>query len=160
MKTKLIVGISEYKIASSPDEVLQTYSLGSCLGLTLYDPKHCLGALIHCLLPDSSIAREEIQKPAMYVDTGLARLFNELKSRQSNPKDWILKAAGCGEPSDSLKDHFNIGNRNFIMLKKILWKEGLMLSGKCIGGNTPKSLFLDMETGETQVKILQTIEII
>ena len=32
------VDISDMKMSQKPDEVLVTYSLGSCVGLTLYDP--------------------------------------------------------------------------------------------------------------------------
>ncbi len=52
---QLTVGISDMKISRNPQDFLVTYSLGSCVGLTLYDPSVRLGGMIHCMLPLSKI---------------------------------------------------------------------------------------------------------
>lgn len=153
-KPTLVVNISDFKISNNPNDHIVTYSLGSCLGVTVYDPVLRLGGMIHCLLPDSSIGKGKPDfNPAMYVDSGLTTLFRELIERGSNKKNWQIKAAGCGDPASALTEHFNIGNRNFIMLKKILWTNGLILHGKLVGGNRPKTLFLDIKNGTTIVKM-------
>ena len=46
-----VVGISEFKISEDVGDTLITYSLGSCLGLVLYDPITKVGGMVHCLLP-------------------------------------------------------------------------------------------------------------
>ena len=46
-----IIGISEMQISDSPEDHLITYSLGSCIGLTLYDKELKIGGLLHSMLP-------------------------------------------------------------------------------------------------------------
>ena len=44
-----------WRCPDRPDEVLVTYSLGSCIGLSLYDPVARVGGLLHAMLPLSSL---------------------------------------------------------------------------------------------------------
>ncbi len=66
-----VVGVGDYKISTSPLEVLVTYSLGSCLGVAAYDPRAGVGGLLHFMLPDSRINAEKARaQPAMFADNG------------------------------------------------------------------------------------------
>lgn len=49
------VDISAMVVTDKADDVLVTYSLGSCIGVALYDPEACVGGMIHCMLPLSKI---------------------------------------------------------------------------------------------------------
>ncbi len=40
---QLIVGVGDMKVASDPSAVLATYSLGSCIGVAIYDPEVRVG---------------------------------------------------------------------------------------------------------------------
>ena len=44
------VGMADLKVAHAPDS-LTTLGLGSCIGLTLYDPVAKVGGLVHFMLP-------------------------------------------------------------------------------------------------------------
>jgi chemotaxis protein CheD len=43
--SELIVGISDLKVSKNPGDVLITYALGSCIGITVYDPKARVGGI-------------------------------------------------------------------------------------------------------------------
>jgi len=43
-----MIGIGEYRVGSFP---MMTIGLGSCIGLTMYDPNLRLGAMVHIMLP-------------------------------------------------------------------------------------------------------------
>ena len=76
---KHIIGISEHKVTDRADDILITYSLGSCLGLVLYDPSVGVGGMIHCMLPLSKIDPEKAKRtPAMFVETGVPLLLQEM----------------------------------------------------------------------------------
>ena len=47
------VGMADLKTAKAPDSLI-TLGLGSCIGLTLYDPALKLGGMVHYMLPDST----------------------------------------------------------------------------------------------------------
>jgi chemotaxis protein CheD len=148
----VIVGVGDYKISTSPLEVLVTYSLGSCLGVTAYDPRAEVGGLLHFMLPDSRINPEKARaQPAMFADTGLTVFLNELFALGATRKGVVLKLAGA---SKVLKDgeFFDIGRRNVLMAKKLLWKNSLGALAEETGGEVSRTLRLRMEDGRTLLK--------
>ena len=48
--TELKVGIGDMKFSRGEGRII-TYALGSCIGITFYDPVTRLGALLHIMLP-------------------------------------------------------------------------------------------------------------
>ncbi|MFA5479208.1 MAG: chemotaxis protein CheD [Candidatus Muiribacteriota bacterium] len=141
------------KIIKDTSESLITYSLGSCLGLTVYDSQNKIGGLVHCLLPNAKIDEEKAAKnPYMFVETGVTALFNQMFKLGASRKNLIVKAAGCGAALNTTSQ-FNIGERNFTILRKILWKNNILLNGKDVGGSKPRTMILEMETGETTIKV-------
>ena len=65
-----VVNISEYLLSTSSDETLVTYSLGSCLGLSLYDPTVGVAGLLHATMPSCRAnAEKAAERPAMYADS-------------------------------------------------------------------------------------------
>ncbi len=149
---KNIVGISEMKVADQEDDVLVTYSLGSCLGVTIYDPQIRVGGMIHCMLPLSKIDLQKAQRsPAMFVDTGIPALF-EAAYRLGARKDRIvLKVAGASRILDE-KGTFKIGDRNYATLRKILWRNNVLITAENIGGNIPRTMYLEIRTGRVTIK--------
>ena len=57
---QLIVGIGDCKLSTDPESNLVTYGLGSCIGITLYDPLTRVGGMLHYMLPDSSIMAHDV----------------------------------------------------------------------------------------------------
>jgi chemotaxis protein CheD len=75
---KRVVGVAELVVSNQLDDVLITYALGSCLGISIYDPVAKVAGLLHVMLPLSSVSPEKArEKPAMFVDTGVPLLFKE-----------------------------------------------------------------------------------
>ncbi|HPO14514.1 MAG TPA: chemotaxis protein CheD, partial [Candidatus Hydrogenedentes bacterium] len=110
------------RIADQPDDVLVTYSLGSCVGLTLYDPVLRIGGMIHCMLPLSKIDPvKAAQVPEMFTDTGVPRLIQTMLDRGAPMRRLVAKVAGAAKLLDE-QGTFNIGERNFTVLRKVLWK--------------------------------------
>jgi chemotaxis protein CheD len=151
---KLMVGVADMKISTNAGDLLITYALGSCLGITVYDPLARVGALLHVMLPDSSIdpARAQ-QNPWMFVDTGFPKMIDDCIAAGARKERMILKVAGGarahGNPD---QDYFQIGKRNFVMLRKLLWQKGLLLKAYDVGGCNSRSMSLDLASGEVQLK--------
>ena len=65
----IVVDIADFQVTSDPTCTLITYSLGSCVGVAIWDPQAHVGGLLHYMLPDSSIAPEKARlTPAMFAD--------------------------------------------------------------------------------------------
>lgn len=150
-QARILVGISDMKMSKRPDEILATYSLGSCVGVTMYDPQLIIGGLLHCLLPDSSSnPKRAAQSPFMFVDTGLELMIQEFVQLGSDKRRLIVKVAGAGRFLDH-KNHFDIGKKNYTMLRKVLWKNKIMIKKEAVGGSIPRTMFLHMDTGTTVI---------
>lgn len=146
------VGISEMKVSTVPEDVLVTYSLGSCVGLTLYDPVVGIGGLIHCMLPLSKIdPAKAASNPAMFTDTGVPALLQAMLNLGASKRRLIAKVAGAAALMDE-KGMFKIGERNFTVLRKILWKNDILIAAEETGGTIARTLYLYMDTGKTIIK--------
>ncbi|MBD3243363.1 MAG: chemotaxis protein CheD [Chitinivibrionales bacterium] len=145
------VGISEMCVSDNTNEVLVTYSLGSCVGLSLYDPVLRLGGLIHCMLPSSKADPVKASAtPAMFVDTGVSALLQRMFDRGAQRRRLIAKVAGCAKLLDE-KGFFRIGERNYTMVRKLLWTNGVLIAAEDIGGARARSMYLNIATGETTI---------
>lgn len=147
-----VIAIADMHVTNNTDELLITYSLGSCLGVAVFDPIEKVGGMIHCLLPMSKSNPEQAStNPYMYTDTGMLALFNSLFALGAKKNNLLIKVAGGAAPMDMGKQ-FRIGERNFAVLRKFLWKNNLLINGQDVGGKKPRTLSLDMSNGRTTIK--------
>ncbi len=147
-----IVGISEMIVSDSQSDTVVTYSLGSCVGISAYDPIAKVGGILHCMLPLSKIDKEKARiKPCMFTDTGVSIFLQELFNRGATRKNLIIKVAGCSSLLDE-KGLFKIGERNYTVAKKVLWKNNLLVTTEDVKGQKSRTLSLFMDTGKTTIK--------
>lgn len=147
-----IVGVADMKVSNNPAESIITYSLGSCIGLVIYDPVVKVGGMLHYMLPESSIDKEKAAaKPYMFADSGIPRLFKTAYSMGAVKQRLKIYAAGGAEILDQ-KGFFNIGKRNYMALKKMFFKNNVIIDKQDIGGNINRTVRLEIATGDIYVK--------
>jgi chemotaxis protein CheD len=151
---KHTVGVAEMKIGVVAGEILITHALGSCLGITIHDPVAGVGGLLHVMLPDSTIdPHKSAQNPAMFVDTGVPRLFHACYNAGAEKGRIVLKVAGGACTSDDEEhDYFKIGKRNVTALRKLLWKNGVLLKASDVGGTKSRTMTLEIGSGEVLLR--------
>lgn len=143
-----IVSVGDMKIGRDSDTIV-THALGSCLGLVVYDPVRKVGGLLHAMLPLSKINPTKAEaNPFMFVDTGVPALFRALYEIGAKKVRLVIKAAGCGNPLGK-NEMFKIGERNYTVLKKLLWKNNMLLDTEDIGGTASRTIHFDIATGQT-----------
>jgi chemotaxis protein CheD len=141
------VMVGDMKIGVAGDMVV-THALGSCLGLIVFDPAVKVGGLLHAMLPLSNINPEKARaNPAMFVDTGVPLLFNALYEKGAVKSRMVVKAAGCGNPMGK-NEVFKIGERNYTVLKKLLWKNNILLEAEDVGGMVSRTIHFDVSSGQ------------
>ena len=146
------VGISDMFISSDSRAEIITHALGSCVGVTAYDPATHVGGLIHIMLPLSKLSPEKAQNnPLMFVDTGIPQFFKALFAKGASRQNLQIKVAGGALLLDPEK-HFKIGERNYTVLRKLLWKNDLLISAEDVGGNKSRTMSLFLESGKVIVK--------
>lgn len=147
-----VVGISETCVSKNTEDVIITYSLGSCIGLTAYDPVTKVGGMIHYMLPLSKIAPEKAKtKPAMFADTGIPFLLKKLLAEGAVKNRLIVKVAGGSKLMDENKV-FNIGERNHLVMRKLLWKNNILIDAEDVGGSLSRTVRFEIGTGMVTVK--------
>ena len=147
---KYVVAVGDMKIGQEVDTIV-THALGSCLGLMVYDPIAKVGGLLHAMLPLSKINPDKAKtNPYMFVDTGVPTLFKALYEIGGQKSRMVIKAAGCGNPLGK-NEMFKIGERNYTVLKKLLWKNNILLEAEDVGGTISRTVYLDLTTGQTVI---------
>ena len=113
----VVVGVADMKISNNIEDVIVTYSLGSCIGITIYDPIAKVGGMLHYMLPQSkNSSSNNSYNPYIYADTGIPTLFKSAYSLGAQKSKIIVKVAGGSKILDN-NDFFAIGKRNYIILK-------------------------------------------
>ena len=147
-----VVDIADLQVTDDARATLVTYSLGSCIGVAIWDPKVRVGGMLHYMLPESSLSPEKAKaKPAMFADTGIPALFRATYELGAGKKNIIVKIAGGSSLLDD-NGTFNIGKRNYIMLRKIFWKNGVLIGAEDVGGSLSRTVRLDVSTGRFTIK--------
>ena len=148
----LIVGISDLKVSKSPDDVLVTFALGSCIAVAIYDPLIKAGGLLHYMLPDSTLDPQKAQsQPGMFADTGIPLLFKSCYRLGCEKKRMIVKVAGGASILDDA-NFFRIGQKNITALRKIFWKNNVMIDAEDTGSNCNRTVRLNLANGKFSIR--------
>ncbi len=143
----VVVGVADCRVSSDPETVLVTYALGSCIAVAVYDEAARVGGLLHFMLPESGIDPEKARRnPYMFADTGIPLLFRMAYELGAQKRRMVVRAAGGAQVMDD-GGVFNIGRRNYLAMRKILWKAGVLVHGEAVGGTVSRSLRLEVATG-------------
>ncbi|MCP4114499.1 MAG: chemotaxis protein CheD [Desulfobacteraceae bacterium] len=149
---KIIVGVSDMRVSNNPGDEVVTYSLGSCIGLVLFDPVAGVGGILHYMLPESSLDKEKAaNRPFMFADTGIPRLFKQAYKFDAIKKRMKVSVFGGAQILDQ-KGFFNIGKRNHMALKKIFFKNNVLIDHEDVGGNVNRTVRLEIKTGDIYLK--------
>jgi len=147
-----VAEMADMAISSEPDSQLVTSSLGSAIGVAIYDPEKKVGGILHFMLPDSTLNSSQAgDRPCMFADTGIPKLFKaayQLGLEKSRARVVVVGGAEVMGPDDTLK----VGKRNYAALRKIFWKNNILIAAEDVGGTTSRSLYLDVGTGKIWIK--------
>ncbi len=139
-------------VTADRQSCLVTYSLGSCIGLAIYDPVAKVGGLLHYMLPDSTIDQNKAKnKPAMFADTGIPRLFKGAYELGLDKKRARIAVVGGAQILDK-SGRFNIGKRNYTALRNMFWKNNVLIDAEDVGGTVSRTVFLDIGTGKVWIR--------
>ncbi len=152
VKTKVIVTVADAKISNNPEDILATYSLGSCIAVCLYDPAVKIGGILHYQLPNSTLDSQKAKsKPFMFADTGINTLYRAMTSMGVTKKFLEVKIVGGSTMQMSPKG-FDIGKRNYLAARKFLWQQGLFVDAENIGGSSPRNVYMNIEDGTVTIR--------
>ena len=150
--SEIIVGIADMKLSNNTKDVLVTYALGSCIAVAIYDPVVKVGGLLHFMLPDSNLDSNKARaNPALFADTGIPVLFKSCYKLGAEKKRIIIQVAGGASILDDA-NYFRIGEKNIMALRKIFWKNNVLIDKEDMGKNYNRTVRLNIASGILYVK--------
>jgi chemotaxis protein CheD len=159
----VIIGMADVKVSGKPEDTLITYALGSCLGIVVHDPVARVAGLLHVMLPSSQIDEAKAKaQPAMFVDTGVPLLFRECYRLGAKKERMTVSVAGGSFSGKSeAEDSFQIGKRNMLTLRKLLWKNGVLIHADDTGGmQQSRTMSVNVDTGIVQLRTNGTLRVL
>jgi len=135
------------------DSDMTTYALGSCIAVAIFDPASHVGGMLHYMLPEASLNPEKARtSPYMFADTGIPLLFRAAYKEGAVRGRLVIKLAGGANVMDQ-SNHFNIGKRNYLAARKLLYKNNLLITSELVGGVSGKTMRLHLSDGRVDVKL-------
>ena len=148
------VGMADYKVGRAP-AIIISYGLGSCIGVSLYDPQAKVCGLLHIMLPDSKQSRSS-ENPAKFADTGVPLLLRDVLKLGASKSRLVAKMAGGAQMFAFAKatDIMRVGARNAEAVKKLLKELNIPILAEDTGANYGRTVQINLENGVYTVKTM------
>ncbi len=147
------IGLGEMHVSTDTNTVLACLGLGSCIGVSAYDPVARVGAMAHIVLPQGN--ELDCQRtPAKFANSALPYLVMEMERKGAIKNRIILKIAGGAKIINNVpaKSILDIGDRNVTAIKIAFAEHQLKIKSEDLLGKLGRSLWLHIETGITRVR--------
>ena len=153
----IAVGLGDLFISTSDD--LVAYSLGSCVGICLWDPIAKVAGMAHVVLPTAPAGA--VALPGKFGDTAVPALLSALARAGAQKFRLQCKIAGGAAVlaiggGGSLP---KIGDRNVESVKAALAKVNLRILGEQTGGNQGRTVRLEPASGRVLVRTVRGTEV-
>jgi len=170
--------MGDVAVSEGPHNLI-TSGVGSCLVVTLYDPKRQIGALAHTMLPLSPTQNTEHEtrlpgrlsseslpgqqaclvaqqvsakvKDTRYIDVAIDEMVQRMQTKGAKRQDLEAKLIGGANMFPSFDS--DIGKDNVSSARDKLQKEGIRIVGECVGGSQGRSVEFSPTTGVVTVKM-------
>jgi len=146
------VGVGEIGVSNQVETMVKTYALGSCIALIFVAPKLNAVGLAHIALPDSHFANGKAKSlPGYFADLAIPELIEKFKKLGvKKNSEVIVKMTGGAKIMDP-EGRFNIGKRNVLATKKILWKYKLGAISEDVGKNFSRTVSVGTDSGKITI---------
>jgi len=151
--TKIInVGIAEIQISKTPN-ILRT-TLGSCIGVVLYQPDMKLGAISHFMLARDPVGRDKQKNPGKYGETALPLLIKMFEEEGAKRGSYSARIFGGASMFKNISSNFlqNIGENNIILVQEYLQAQKIPILVEDVGGHDGRTISLFLEDGRILLK--------
>jgi chemotaxis protein CheD len=152
----IAVGLGDLFVSKTED--LVAYSLGSCVGICLWDPAAKVAAMSHVVLPAAPAG--PVTLPGKFGDTAVPAMLDALMRAGAQRFRLHCKIAGGAAVlalggGGSLP---KIGDRNVEAVKAALAKASIRILGEQTGGNQGRTVRLEPSTGRVLVRTVRGTE--
>lgn len=139
---RVVIGIGEFAVTTSADAEIVTHALGSCVAVCLWDPVTHVAGMLHFLLPEAKLNPDRAaRQPATFADTGIPLLF-QAAYRAGAVKSRLRVHLLGGAAITAGPGGLDVGRRNGLIAKKLLWQNAVLVTGESLGGTDSRTVSL------------------
>ena len=146
------VRIAHHAVARGSGRLV-TIGLGSCVAIAMHDARFRVAGLAHVLLPDPSVARDPTNQ-ARFASTAVPLLIEEMRSMGARGALVAKLAGGAALFGNMLSGGTSgqMGSRNVVAARAALAAAGIPIIAEECGGNSGRSVTLDVNSGALLVR--------
>ncbi|TMV52055.1 chemotaxis protein CheD [Paenibacillus mesophilus] len=150
------VGMADLNVTAGTG-ILKTTGLGSCVGVTIYDPKTKVAGMAHVMLPSSDIAKEGNFNVAKYADTAIPEMVKRMNRLGAINSRMVAKMAGGAQmfAFHTTSDTMRIGPRNVESCKDQLKRLSIPVIAEDTGGSFGRTIEFYPDNG---ILVLRTVQ--
>jgi chemotaxis protein CheD len=150
---RIVLGIGEYGVSADTNAVIVTHALGSCIAVCLWDPAAHVAGMLHFLLPDSRVnPTRAAQQPGTFADLGIPLLFQAAYKLGAVKQRCIVKLVGGADVTGVQgQGLLEVGRRNQVAAKNLLWRNGVLIKAERLGGSEPRNVLLSVADGGLRI---------
>lgn len=149
----VLVNVGDCAVSSNPSDIIKTYALATCVGITAFSRRNRVAGMLHSLLPNCPDAASKVLRPYTYVDTGLPIFIEKMLKSGCLKSDIVFQVYG-GASSSAKQDFFKIGSRNLVQAEDILIAYRVDYRMIDVAGHFSRTLIMEALTGNVKVNRL------
>ncbi len=125
--------------------------LGSCVAITLWNPRMGIGGMCHFLLP-SRTRPHNAPRDGKYGDEAIDMLVGAIKHAGSQPRDYEAHLYGGADTMPDLERAMRyVGESNIEMGWKLINEHSFQLKGVDVGGSIPRLVRMNLTNGHVEM---------
>ncbi len=149
----ITIGLGEYAITDTENEVIITHSLGSCVALVLYCPVSKCTSMAHFVLPERDIKHNQVHaKEAYYAKDFVPKMIKFYLDKPECNKRTLKAYVVGGSVSKNPSDIFKIGERNVKIVIDYLKEHQIKYESDETLGSYSRTVSMDVDTGSLNRK--------
>lgn len=129
--------------------------LGSCVSVTLWHPRHRIGAMSHFLLARRGANRpDDGTHDARYGEEALHLMLTEIKQMSVDIRECEAKIFGGGDmfPDQAGPGRLNVGRRNGEAARSLLQEHAIPVVSESLFGIGHRQIVFDIHTGDVWMR--------
>ena len=150
-KNLVVLYPGEFFSSNAQDEMISTV-LGSCIAITLYDPKLRIGGMNHFMLVSSSQTQDAQENSGRFGEFAVELLLNDMMKKGAQKKRMIAKVFGGSNMFKAAPSEHNVGEQNIDFAFYYLERENIPIQASDVGGNYSRKVYFDPVTSKVWLK--------
>lgn len=126
--------------------------IGSCVAVTWWHSRRRIGGMCHYLLPNR-VRSPNVPRDGKFGEEAIGMMFDATRRAGTRPEEYEVHLYGGADTMPDLERSMRyVGERNIEVGFNLLGEFGFNLTGVDVGESMPRSVHINLLTGEVRMK--------